>query len=147
MLPPKNGEKDSISIKRCLDEKDETTTLGKHEVNFNEHMKDNNFEIKINHLDQKKSEINKLIDKYKSVFAKDKYDIGTVQEYEPRIDLLTDKYCSKRPCRCTVEDKKEIEEQISKLLENKLIEQSYSPFAAPVTSKITINTYQTVQLS
>lgn len=35
--------------------------------------------------------------------------------------------------RCTIEDKKEIEEQVSKLLEKNLIEESYSPFAAPVT--------------
>lgn len=35
--------------------------------------------------------------------------------------------------RCTIEDKKEIEEQIAKLLEKNLIEESYSPFAAPVT--------------
>lgn len=67
------------------------------------------------------------------VFAKDKYDVGTVNGYEARIDLLVDKYCSERPYRCTVEDKKEIEEQIAKLLDNKLIEESYSPFAAPVT--------------
>lgn len=53
--------------------------------------------------------------------------------YEAHIDLLIDKYCSKRPYRCTIEDKKEIEEQVSKLLEKNLIEESYSPFAAPVT--------------
>jgi len=53
-----------------------------------------------------------------------------VREYEARIDLLIDKYCSKRPY--SIEDKKEIE-QISKLLNKKLIEVSYSPFAAPVT--------------
>jgi len=56
-----------------------------------------------------------------------------VKEYEARIDLSVDKYCSKRPYRCSVEDKNEIEEQISKLLKKKLIEVSYSPFAAPVT--------------
>lgn len=103
-------------------------------INFNEHIKENDFQMNIDHLTKnQKSEINKLIDKYKSVFAKDKYDIGTVKEYEARIDLLIDKYCSKRPYRCTVEDKKEIEEQISKLLDKKLIEESYSPFAAPIT--------------
>lgn len=106
----------------------------KYLINFNEHIKEENFKIKIDHLTyQQKSEINKLIDKYKSVFAKDKYDVGTVKEYEARIDLLVDKYCSKRPFRCTVEDKREIEEQISKLLHKNLIEESYSPFAAPVT--------------
>lgn len=56
-----------------------------------------------------------------------------MKEYEEHIDLLIDKYCSKRPYRCTIEDKKEIEEQIEKLLEKNLIEESYSPFAAPVT--------------
>lgn len=78
--------------------------------------------------------LNKLgREEYKMVFAKDKYDIGTVKDYEARIDLLVDKYCNKRPYRCTIEDKKEIEEQIAKLLEKNLIEESYSPFAAPVT--------------
>ncbi|KMQ86187.1 retroelement polyprotein [Lasius niger] len=106
----------------------------KYLINFNEHVEEANFEIKIEHLNHhQKAEIEKLIDKYKSVFAKDKYDVGKVREYEARIDLLVDKYCSKRPYRCTVEDKKEIQEQISKLLDKKLIEESYSPFAAPVT--------------
>lgn len=105
-----------------------------YKINFNEHVKEEDFEIKINHLNEyQKSEINALICKFKSVFAKNKYDIGTVNGFEARIDLLVDKYCSKRPYRCTVEDKKEIEEQIAKLLDNKLIEESYSPFAAPVT--------------
>lgn len=103
-------------------------------VNFNKHIDKNNFEIKMNHLDQgKRAEINKLLEEYKSVFAKDKYDIGTVNEYEARIDLLVERYCCKRPYRCTIDDKKEIEDQISKLLEKNLIEESYSPFAAPVT--------------
>lgn len=105
-----------------------------YKINFNEHVKEEDFDMKINHLKEyEKLEINKLINKYKSIFAKNKYDIGTVNGYEARIDLLVDKYCSKRPYRCTVEDKKEIEIQIAKLLDNKLIEESYSPFAAPVT--------------
>lgn len=88
----------------------------------------------INHLEcEQKIEIDKLIRKYKTIFAKDKYDISTVKEYEIHIDLLTDKYPNKRPYRCTIEDKREIEMQITKLLEKNLIEESYSPFAAPVT--------------
>lgn len=106
-------------------------------VNLNEHIKINHLELFV------KAEINKLMEKYKSVFAKDKYDVGTVKEYEARIDLLVEKYCCKRPYRCTIENQKEIEEQISKLLEKNLIEESYSPFAAPVTlvfkKKITKN--------
>lgn len=106
----------------------------KHLVNYNEHVKEENFNISINHLDyDKQSKIDDLIRKNAFVFARDKYDIGTVTDYEAHIDLLMEKYCSKRPYRCTFEDKKEIESQITKLLETKLIEESYSPFAAPVT--------------
>jgi len=103
-------------------------------VNFNEHVKEDEFQIKLEHLDKmKKKEIERLINKHKSVFAKDKYDVGTVKDYEARIDLLVDKYSSRRPYKCNIDDKKEIEKQIAKLLEKKLIEESYSPFAAPVT--------------
>lgn len=115
-------------------EKENSSILKKYEINFNEHVNEEDFEMKINHLDEdKKENINKLINEYKSVFAKDKYDVGTVNGYEARIDLSVEKYCSKRPYKCTMEDKKEIEHQIAKLLDNKLIEESYSPFAAPVT--------------
>lgn len=103
-------------------------------VNFNEHVETDEFQTKIEHLDRnKKIKIERLIDNNKSVFAKDKYDVGTVNEYEARIDLIVEKYCSKRPYRCNINDKKEIEKQIAKLLEKNSIEESYSPFAAPVT--------------
>lgn len=80
------------------------------------------FQTKIEHLDRdKKIKMERLIDNNKSVFAKDKYDVGTVNEYEARIDLIVEKYCSKRPYRCNIDDKKEIEKQIAKLLEKNLI--------------------------
>lgn len=104
------------------------------QINFNEHVDLENFKILTNHLSYDKEEIiQNLINKYKNIFAKDKYDIGVVKDYEARIDLIIDKYCSKRPYRCTIEDKKEIEKQISELLKRNLVEESYSPFAAPVT--------------
>lgn len=72
-------------------------------VNFNEHIQKDEFEIKIDHLHkEKKDKIERLIEEYKTVFAKNKYDIGTVKEYEAHIELLIDKYCSKRPYRCTL---------------------------------------------
>lgn len=112
----------------------ETNCLHQCEINFNEHINLSEFEISVNHLDIcKQTEIDKLIEKYKPVFAKDKYDVGTVRGYEAHIDLTVDQYCSKRPYRCTTDDRKEIENQISKLLKKNLIEESYSPFAAPVT--------------
>lgn len=108
--------------------------IEKYEVNFNEHIPNKKFEIEINHLSLlQQNKVDKLIDEYKSSFAKDKYDIGTVKNFEARIDLIVDKYCRKRPYRCTWKDREEIEKQITKLLDAKLIEESYSPFAAPVT--------------
>lgn len=115
-------------------DKEEKDTKSQHLINFNEHTQEEDFKINMGNLNtQQKTEIYKLINSYKSIFAKDKYDIGTVKEYEARIDLLIDKYCCKRPYRCSQEDRKEIEEQITKLLDRNLIEESYSPFAAPVT--------------
>ena len=108
--------------------------IKEHEINYNEHIDTGKFQISINNLEmEQQSEIDKLIDKHKTVFARDKYDIGTVKDYEAHIDLIIDKYCCKRPYRCSIKDKKGIEQQITKLLEQNLIEESYSPFAAPVT--------------
>lgn len=109
-------------------------TENRYLVNFNEHIETESFDICVNHLDyDRRSKIDKLIQDNTSVFAKDKYDVGTVNDYEAHIDLLVEKYCSKRPYRCTIEDRKEIEKQVAMLLDKKLIEESYSPFAAPVT--------------
>lgn len=108
--------------------------VNKYAINFNEHINISNFKISINHLQlHEKTEIDRLIERYNGIFAKDKYDVGTVKDYEARIDLKVDRYCSKRPYKCNMEDRKEIEIQIAKLLGKNLIEESYSPFAAPVT--------------
>lgn len=62
-----------------------------YKINFNEHIEEREFEIKVDRLDEnEKEEINKLLQQYKSVFAKDKYDVGTVKGYEARIDLSVD---------------------------------------------------------
>jgi len=46
----------------------------------------------VNHLDfYQLSKIEKLIEKYKPVFAKYKYDVGTVRYYEAHIDLMVNK--------------------------------------------------------
>ncbi|KMQ84697.1 hypothetical protein RF55_17295 [Lasius niger] len=149
IIPSLKGEeiKNNYDDKEEKNLKEERTDLIKKEIryeikgeeknytiNFNEHIDGKNFEIITDHLEyEEKNEIDKFIEKYGATFAKDKYDIGTVRNYEAHIDLLIEKYPSKRPYRCTSEDRKEIEQQIAKLLETKLIEESYSPFAAPVT--------------
>lgn len=121
------------SKKTCSEiKKISKTHKGKYLINFNEHVEIENFKIYVNHLNcEQQLKIDKLIDNNAPVFAKNKYDVGTVTE--AHIDLVEEKYCSKRPYRFTIDDKKGIEKQISKLLDKKLIEESYSPFAAPVT--------------
>ncbi|CAK9834609.1 Retrovirus-related Pol polyprotein from transposon 297 [Anthophora retusa] len=126
-----NNEIENKKVKNILRDHNTNTKI---EINFNEHIKPQDFNIMVTNLNlEQKSKINELIEEYKHIFAKDKYDIETIKNYEARIDLIINKYCCKRPYRCTIEDKKEIESQVSKLLEKKLIEESYSPFAAPVT--------------
>lgn len=116
------------------DNSESTEIKNKYQINFNEHFEVNTFNVLTNHLNNnEEKQIMNLIEQYKNIFAKDKYDIGTVKDYEARIDLIIDKYCSKRPYRCSIDDKKEIEKQISELLKRNIIEESYSPFAAPVT--------------
>lgn len=80
-----------------------------------------------------KNIIEKWIGKYKSIFAKDKYDIGSIKDYLARIDLIIDRYCSKRTFRCTVEDQKQKGTQVAILLEKMLLKESYGPFAGTVT--------------
>lgn len=92
------------------------------------------FKNNINHLEHEKE--NKVLDilgRYKKVFARHKFDVGTVKNHEAHIKLVEDKYVSKKPYRCSIPDQKEIETQITELLKRNLIEESSSPFAAPVT--------------
>jgi hypothetical protein len=51
------------------------------EINFNEHITENYFKIDLNHLDYKKKiKIKQIIENYKTIFAKDKYDVGTLKD-------------------------------------------------------------------
>ena len=103
-------------------------------VNWNEAIPIEQFDAKVEHLNpQKRKIIYDLIDEYDSLFAKDSYDVGTVSNHEATITLSEMKYTAKRPYRCSYEDQQEIEKQITELLNNNMIEQSSSPFAAPVT--------------
>lgn len=103
-------------------------------VNFNEFINTDEFTGKLDHLDSTKSKVlEKLINRYGHIFAKNKYDIGQVSNHEAQIKLKEYKYIAKKPYRCSIPDQIEIESQISKLLENGLIEESCSPFSAPVT--------------
>ncbi len=104
------------------------------EINWNEYIPIQDFEAKTNHLNnEEKTEIYNIIDEYDTLFAKNRYDVGTVCNNMAQIKLMENKYTYKKPYRCSIEDQQIIEEQISELLKYGLIEPSCSPFAAPVT--------------
>lgn len=92
-------------------------------VNLNQ-LQDNN-EISNN--------IQTILRKNENIFAKTKFDIGIVKGYEATIKLIENKYISRKPYRCSFQDKIEIEKQIKELLKAGLIEESCSPYAAPIT--------------
>ncbi|CAB0006121.1 unnamed protein product [Nesidiocoris tenuis] len=103
-------------------------------VNYSESIDTAAFEAKMDHLNiQEQTKINDLIQKFKGVFAKDKFDVGRVKDHEAHIKLYEHKFVSRKPYRCSIPDQKEIESQISQLLKADLIEESTSPFASPVT--------------
>lgn len=103
-------------------------------INWNESIPVEKFEAKTAHLESsKKKAIHDFVDKYSAVFAKNQFDVGTVNGYEAHINLMEDRYISKKPYRCTYADQEEIERQVAELLEHGMIEESCSPFAAPVT--------------
>lgn len=103
-------------------------------VNFNEGIPTEQFDAKLEHLSgEKRKKLRLLIDKYESIFAKNKFDVGKVKDHEAQIKLVERRFISKKPYRCSTEDQKEIEFQIKELIKADLIEESCSPFASPVT--------------
>ena len=100
------------------------------EINITEGMETDKFIDNLGHLNNsQKKEVFQLIEKYKEVFAKHKFHVGTRKLQEASIKITENRYISKKPYRCSIPDQKEI----TKLLEHDLIEESSSPFAAPVT--------------
>lgn len=91
------------------------------------------FQIGLEHEDEIKTRVNKLIQQNKNAFAKNKFDVGEVKSVEASINLSESTYVTQRPYRCSYIDKKEIDEQVQQLLKADLIEESASPYAAPVT--------------
>lgn len=97
-------------------------------VNFTE------INIDLNHLEiNKKKKIKDIINCNYYAFAKDKFDVGKVVNHAASVKLTEHRYVCRKPYRCNIVDQKEIENQVNKLLEADLIEESTSPFAAPVT--------------
>ena len=103
-------------------------------IKWSEHIPVDKFNEKTLHLDaNQRNKISELINRNASVFAKGQFDVGKVKGYEAHIQLMEDSYISKKPYRCSLDDGKEIERQVAELLKHGMIEESCSPFAAPVT--------------
>ncbi len=98
-------------------------------VNSNEFIYVRNFQADLDHLDsnKKKIAIEDIINHHKAVFVEHKFDIGTVSDHEASIKLIEGKYISTKPYRCSIEDQKETESQIYKLLAANLIKEFTSP--------------------
>lgn len=93
-----------------------------------------NLETSLSHLSSdKQSAIHQLITDYNKAFATSKFDVGGVRGHKAHIKMSEHRYISRKPYRCNVIDQREIESQVNQLLEAGLIEESTSPFAAPVT--------------
>lgn len=88
--------------------------------------------ILVNMHDAVDTRIDNILYSNRAVFAKSKFDIGIVKNYEAKIKLTENKFVAKKPYKCSFDNKKEIESQIRELLKVGLIEESYSPYAAPV---------------
>jgi len=124
----KINEKESELI-RC--QENENNVI---QINHNEYKEGCYLKPDLQHLDENnRILILELIEKYKAIFAKNKYDVGRVKQEEAQIKLMENRYISKKPYRCTIPDQEEIDSQITNLLESGLIEETNSPFAAPVT--------------
>uniref|UniRef100_A0A1B6C3A3 Reverse transcriptase domain-containing protein n=1 Tax=Clastoptera arizonana TaxID=38151 RepID=A0A1B6C3A3_9HEMI len=89
--------------------------------------------FKVNMTTKSETDKQRILHKYKEIFAKSKFDVSVINGYEATIPLKERKYISRKPYKCSVEDKIEIEKQIKELLANNLTTESYSPYGAPVT--------------
>jgi hypothetical protein len=107
---------------------DETT----YKINFAEF---DGFKEYVEHIPdfQQRNEILNVIQKYKRIFAIDKFDVGKVNTREAEIKLTENKYLASRPYKCSMPDEQEIRSQIKDLLQADLIEESDSPYSSPVT--------------
>lgn len=91
----------------------------------------NNLEMDVE--DDKKMKIIKYLYNEKDAFAKHKFDVKQYEKTEAKIKLTEERIVNKRPYRCSLQDNKEIDKQIKKLIDNKLIEETYSPYSSPIT--------------
>ncbi|KAL3273286.1 hypothetical protein HHI36_014740 [Cryptolaemus montrouzieri] len=57
--------------------------------------------------------LNGILQKHENIFADGKFDIGTIRNYEASIKLTENRFVAKRPYRCSLQDRDEIDSQVS----------------------------------
>lgn len=54
--------------------------------------------------------LKEMLKKHKDIFAENKFDTGTVKDFEATIKLTQNRYIAKKPYKCSLQDKYEIED-------------------------------------
>ncbi|UYV66887.1 hypothetical protein LAZ67_4003240, partial [Cordylochernes scorpioides] len=74
-----------------------------------------------------------LLQRYTHIFSQDKFNLPCLRIPPVKIPTNSEKIITIRPYRVPICDQQEIRNQIQQMLENGIIEQSFSPFSSPVT--------------
>ncbi|UYV70202.1 hypothetical protein LAZ67_7002164, partial [Cordylochernes scorpioides] len=74
-----------------------------------------------------------LLQRYTHIFSQDKFNVPCLRIPPVKIPMNSEKIITIRPYRVPICDQQEIRNQIQQMLENGIIEQSFSPFSSPVT--------------
>ncbi|UYV72493.1 K02A2.6-like [Cordylochernes scorpioides] len=74
-----------------------------------------------------------LLQRYTHIFSQDKFNVPCLRIPPVKIPTNSKKIITIRPYRVPICDQQEIRNQIQQMLENGIIEQSFSPFSSPVT--------------
>ncbi|UYV76586.1 K02A2.6-like, partial [Cordylochernes scorpioides] len=74
-----------------------------------------------------------LLQRYNHIFTQNKFNVPCLRIPPVKIPTNSDKIITIRPYRVPICDQQEIRNQVQQMLENGIIEQSFSPFSSPVT--------------
>ncbi|UYV72392.1 POLR2A [Cordylochernes scorpioides] len=74
-----------------------------------------------------------LLQRYNHIFTQNKFNVPCLRIPPVKIPTNSDKIITIRPYRVPICDQQEIRNQVQQMLENGIIEQSFSPFSSPVS--------------
>ncbi|UYV65318.1 hypothetical protein LAZ67_3003933 [Cordylochernes scorpioides] len=74
-----------------------------------------------------------LLQRYTHIFTQNKFNVPCLRIPPVKIPTNSEKIITIRPYRVPICDQQEIRNQVQQMLENGIIEQSFSPFSSPVT--------------